>query len=520
MPDQQARDPRGFELDQIRRRYKPQERALDHDGTALVFSFRPSDPDFPFTLERLHCELLVPGTYPDCGTEGPPTLRVTNSDMPRGFAINVERGFDQIVEDRKGITLIQMIRVLDNQLERLLSMEKADTVKMVQFKDTRHLGTTLNFADRRQSDKPPEPAGPPEPAKAPEIPKPKPRSEPNPTLPLLPADAYTREQIAKAKARRAAETKLLEARMRRQHGYRREPDGVVYTLPFRARRPDAVPARLGGVNKIHLIIPLLYPLQALRVQLVGAQDGVLAEKVQDMFLAKAKGLVDMTLTSRVNWLASNLGSLAREAEAEEAELAKQLEAGEVARGMVKKGGKEEGEATEGGATQNEEDECRRDTRTNSMPPEWNFGYRSAESSEPNVDHSDFSDHSDTSEGGSQDDQGVFAIQTSDLDRGKGTSLSFPGMQLHEIGLVWLSSLCVRVKCERCKTVTDISCLKNNIEQTESCKKCKLVLAVKFRQRLMYQNNNCAGYLDLVGCSAVDMMPRQEDAHSWRPLSTY
>ena len=501
VPDEQARDPRGFELDQIRRHYKPQERALDHGDIALIFSFHPSDPDFPFALERLHCELLVPGTYADSGVDGPPRLRVRNSDMPRGFATNIERGFDQIVRDRKGITLIQMIRVLDNQLERLLSMEKANTVKIVQFKDTRHLDMTLNCACGGQSDKLLEPAN------VPEVPRSNPQSEPNPTVPLLPAEAYTREQIAEAKARRRTQTRHLEARMSRQPGYRREPDGVVYTLPFRARGPDAVPDRLGGVNKIHLIIPLLYPLQPLRVKLLDAQDGVLAEKVQDIFLVKAKNLVDMNLTSLVNWLASNLGYLAREAEAEEADTAKQLEAEELARATVKKGSKEEGEAIEGGTTPKEKDECAQDMRTNSRPLEWNFGYLSAEDSQPNVDKSDFSDYSDSLEEDSQDEQGVFAIETSDPDAEKGTSLSFPGMKLHEIGLLQLSSLCVRVKCERCKMVTDISSLKNNLEQTESCQKCKLVLVVKFRQRLMHQNNNCAGYLDLVGCSAVDMMPR-------------
>jgi hypothetical protein len=53
----------------------------------------PSDPDFPYEIEALECTLLVPKTYPESGR---PSLRALNKDIPRGFQINIEKGFEII----------------------------------------------------------------------------------------------------------------------------------------------------------------------------------------------------------------------------------------------------------------------------------------------------------------------------------------------------------------------------------------------------------------------------------------
>lgn len=494
VPEEQQQDPRGFELNQLRRRYNPREQLIDeHGGLIFAFSFTPSDPDFPFDLERLNCELHIPSTWPDRDIESPPALRVKNAELPRGFAINIEAGWDKIVKERRGVTLANMVRVLDNQLESFLSMQKAKTIKMVQFKDTRHLG--LATGDASDS----EVGGVLENLNASQQYTKKEEQRPHEkgSFGPFPREVFTKEQIAEAKARRFTETKQLEARMSRMMGFQKEIDGVVYTLPFKARGHVPVPSGLNGVSKIHLIIPLLYPLQPLRFQLVDASDDGLAEKVEDLFHSKVQELDKMNLMSVVNWLASNLGQLAREVQEKEEKLAKQREAEELAIQAVRKEKGKGEEISDPDSAWVIDGQKKGYVKMISRPPEWTFGYRSAESSESENIYED------------DDDEESNAPQVSvptGLDAQKGTALSFPGLQLHEVGLMRLSSLGIRVRCARCKNLTDVTGLKHNLMQDESCCKCGLKMAVTFRQALMHQNNYCAGYLDLVGCSAVDMLP--------------
>lgn len=144
------------------------------DEIFMTFFLKPSDPDFPFDLELLTLTLCIPQSYPK--KLSTPTLMVLNDDIPRGYSLNIEIGFKQIVstilekrwekkkdrnqnkkepkdsKDRKetkeeaaegegdselridvvgGNDLLGMVRTLDKYLEKFLSMEKKDTIKLV-----------------------------------------------------------------------------------------------------------------------------------------------------------------------------------------------------------------------------------------------------------------------------------------------------------------------------------------------------------------------------------------------------
>ena len=53
---------------------------------------------------------------------------------------------------------------------------------------------------------------------------------------------------------------------------------------------------------------------------------------------------------------------------------------------------------------------------------------------------------------------------------------------------------------------DINNLRDKSQKSESCKKCAMPLSVGFRRELMHTNSVRAGYLDLEGCTVVDMLP--------------
>lgn len=130
VPRAQIEDPRAFQLTQVKRRFRLKE-IEKVDGTSLVLTLVPSDPDFPFEIAALNCILSVPKGYP----ASRPHLAVTNKEMGRGFQINVETGFDAIVEALPNGTLLQYLNSLDKQLEQFLAAPKADTIKLIVHKN-------------------------------------------------------------------------------------------------------------------------------------------------------------------------------------------------------------------------------------------------------------------------------------------------------------------------------------------------------------------------------------------------
>ncbi|KAG7746293.1 hypothetical protein KL912_004553 [Ogataea haglerorum] len=131
----------------------------------LSFLLKPSDPDFPYDLDFLNLSLCIPGTYPYKGKN--PSVVVLNDDIPRGYSVNVEIGFREIaalaMERRKkrsaeselqmvsGNDLLSMVLTLDKYLERFLSMEKKDTIKIVK---TIKKETKPQKHEKREKEKP------------------------------------------------------------------------------------------------------------------------------------------------------------------------------------------------------------------------------------------------------------------------------------------------------------------------------------------------------------------------------
>lgn len=124
----------------------------------LSFVIPPSDPDFPFELDLLKFNLTIPSGYPR-NPKAVPSLIVLNSEIPRGFAVNIERGFKQILGLTKlkekifldeveevelklvdGKGLLSQIQTLDAYLEAFLKQEKRQTMKFVTFKSNSSSG--------------------------------------------------------------------------------------------------------------------------------------------------------------------------------------------------------------------------------------------------------------------------------------------------------------------------------------------------------------------------------------------
>ncbi|KAF3801579.1 hypothetical protein GCG54_00014795 [Colletotrichum gloeosporioides] len=473
VPAAQSKDPRGYQLGQLRKRFSPRESTVDGGAaTSLVFKLKPSDPDFPFELEHLECDLRVPEDYP----EAAPVLHVRNSDIPRGFGVNVERGWDRLVRERQGASLLALTYALDKNLEVFLSEQKADTVKLVSFKDTkdtRHLEAAAA-------------GGASSPAPAAQAPSPKPA----PVRRYEPEEYFTQEEMAAAKARRAQETRQLETRMGRLSLYRRSPDGIVYTLPLEPRRRGELPGGLQSVKTVHLIVPLLYPLQPLRIQINECESND-AEPLEELFVRKAAEQKQMTLTSHLNYLAQNMHVLAKQA------LAPPKPAKTEPAVAPEKDAK--AKAPEAAA-----DEDRSHVKVIPRPPEWDRRARHGADADDD-DTSDSYDSDSSNNGGANLDAEAPTL-SSGLTPERGTSISFPDIELHSIELFQVSILNLSVKCTRCKTANEITGLRHEAPQTSSCRKCAAGFAAQFRHQLVHANSTRAGFVDLTGCTVVDMLP--------------
>ncbi|GEQ71961.1 hypothetical protein JCM33374_g5647 [Metschnikowia sp. JCM 33374] len=117
----------------------------------LSFIMKPADPDFPFELDSLNFNLTIPAEYPR-SPKAFPSIVVLNSEIPRGFSVNIERGFRTIVNLAKntknvssdeeeiklvdGKGLLSQVQTLNKYLEIFLQQEKRQTMKFVTFKSS------------------------------------------------------------------------------------------------------------------------------------------------------------------------------------------------------------------------------------------------------------------------------------------------------------------------------------------------------------------------------------------------
>ncbi|KAF2136455.1 uncharacterized protein K452DRAFT_129743 [Aplosporella prunicola CBS 121167] len=479
-PRAQVEDPREFQIAQLRRRFSPNE-TQEADCTVLTFDMKPSDPDFPFDIDALGCILRVPLNYPSGAR---PSLSVTNKVMDRGYQINVEKGFEALASNPKQ-TLLGMLKELDRQLETILTAEKAETIK-------------ISIVPNAPKPSPPS------------VVTQKPAALPTPSVVKPAAPVYSAEQKALAKAKREQEARQFEARLGRLPQFAKLSDDA-FVVPVEPRRRGDLPVALQAIKTIKLLVPPIYPLEPCRTELMGI-DRQAARPLEEAFEARVRENPAMSLMNHVNYLSQNMHSMAvqppqppvtvpapvAQQEAPTAENTTELDL-EVLK-IDQPGSQPLRDA-------NIADEDRSHIITIPRPPEWTV----QQGTDDDEDSSDsYSDDSDAKSGGEDDAAGTQMAPTSGPERG--IMMSFPHLELYGIELMELVSLNLTVKCTRCKDQMDVTNIKNSANtshtgvRSESCKKCAYPMEIGYRMDLMHGNSIRAGYLDLDGCTPVDMLP--------------
>jgi uncharacterized CHY-type Zn-finger protein len=459
----------------------------------LSFAVAPSDPDFPFELKGgLRCSLTVPAAYPQ---HGKPTIRVTNAEMARGFQINVERGFDSLVADSPQKTLLALLNELDRNLEKFLTTEKAQTIKIIAN------------ADKRSEN--PQP-----------LPAPTQRRSPSPVSVAVESPSWTPQQKSDALAKRQADVRQLEARMSRVPNFSKSPDGTVFNVPVHLPKPARLPLSLQSLKEVILSVPKLYNLEPCTVLLKGV-SGPEVENVQLAFEKHVRDKRDMTLMAHVNYLTQNIHTMASEM-AETAKFSEpQVQNEEPA--IEQPQPAESGEKGPEPRRDNLEEE-KPHLKFIPRPPEWDHHDSEDETDGSSYDSDEYS-HTDEDEGhddedDGEDEQGGASLPASAVSTSpdSGIHLSFPHLELHNIELLTLVSLSLSVKCLRCKTPSDVSKIRASGKdadnagpvasstRTESCRKCTTPFTFLYVPNTLHANTIRAGTIEATGCTITDMLP--------------
>lgn len=445
-------NPREFQINQLRRRFRPQETS-DDNGSKLSFGLVPSDPDFPFELDSLQCVLYVPASYPETGR---PKLTVTNPEMEPAFQENVARGFDDIVDftlrmNSRG-TLLSWMNSIDKQLERLLT--------------TLERGPKLTFvANVGSGAAQPEPVGNAEQPQS-RVASTQPVAAPMASSTLnIPSrkSVFTAEQKAQAEKRRSTETKQLEARLGRIPLFQKRSD-TSFIIPIQPNKKDRLPGSLQTVKTVKLLIPPLYPLEHSSIELQGNSSSE-AKSVETGFAQWIEKNSQLNLVSQINYLASNMHNFAKTPLPDVAGYSQhenhETPSTDIDVSLHESAGKEHAE----------EVGDKPHLHVVPRPPEWSVPGPGSDSEE--TDESSFDDDSEEEE---EEEGGAPVPAVADSPPGRGVALSFPFLELYGVELLELMHLAITIKCERCKESTDIKNVPHLKDQKdtpkiESCKKC-------------------------------------------------
>jgi phage FluMu protein Com len=446
----------------------------------LSFALQPSDPDFPFNLDGgLRCKLNVPDAYP---ANRRPSLTVHNVEMPKGFQINVEKGFDALAEKLPRRTLLSLMNELDRGLESILTSEKAQTIKIVANRGSMPHNVLVKATTSRAT----------------------PLAELS-SATTASQSTWTPQQIAEALEKRQGDVRQLEARLSRASTFRKDEisDRTIFIVPVQISRSARLPTSLQPVNEISLQVPKLYPLEVCTVHLIGKSSPE-AQTIENAFEKHARDKSNMTLMAHINFLSQNIHQLlAQESVVTEppSTAVKDLPAPE----QMPSPSQQSTSDVLGIA-----DENRPHIVIVPRPIEWDRQESDESSDESSSDSEEYAksdaDEEENMEGG--------AVLPTAPPTESGIHMSLPALELHGIELLVLVSLSLSVKCLRCKVLSEITNIRADESSTaqhtstrhESCNKCTTPMTFSYSSNPLHANTIRAGTIEVTGCSVSDLLP--------------
>jgi len=454
---------RANEIAQLKRRWGANFQEVNGAEGKYELTLKQSE-EFPYVLDALHVALNIPTDYPSGITEKP-SITVLNDDIPLGHQLNIQRGFDSLVLNASVDTrLLDLLNSLDNKLEFFLGAEKAATITIVPNRNLKQSSATVveDVASALQETSVQESVS---------------------YISLAPAKVvsfFTEEEKTAAKKRRDVETRQLEARFRQSTIFYKAGDDVTYTVPLEPRRRNLLPTDMQTLRSVQLNVPQLYPLEPCEVTLRNVQSDSLAKNVSTNFILHCQENQDVTLMAHLNYLAQNIHTMIQGSNVKET--VEQEVAAEPSSAVPEPLSKVEKDKKP--VSQDPMQDDRSHIQFIARPPEWDFCSDDSDTDSEFELDSEGSQPDDTDETkvNEQFNQEVVEEKNEFTTVERGTSISFPGIQIRGIEILEMKIVNMTVKCSRCKTLIDIHKIKareNKFSKAKllGCDKCSNVLGI-------------------------------------------
>ncbi|KAI8388349.1 uncharacterized protein BYT42DRAFT_559797 [Radiomyces spectabilis] len=546
-PVRNVGDVRTSELTQLKRRYQSSVRIAsdNEDETVLRLAIRPSDPDFPFELEALKVQIHIPKSYPDQHC----TITVMNTDIPKGFAVNLEKGYANHVATMNRethATLVRQMDWLDRHMERLLQQPPAATVRFVShaksITDTQAAPPLpADFVAHVVSSSKPQHAQPKDTTTPPPPPPPTAAETPSTaasavpvTPPVKELPVFTAEERQHAEKQRERELRQLQTRF--QDSYRTIKDDKERTVIQLSILLSKESNEQTVEGHLRYTVPKLYPLMPCQIDIeTRALTDAQANLVAKAFAEHVQNN-KATLFEKLNWLNQRWEALSIPPSTKE---------------IVKKSGASSSRPLKPTTSESAEtaapskkatttsifDALSNDTKKNRvvivndpsllLPP----GVPSNDVATASLDEQNEAKgkEKETAPATESGDDAAPSEQPNTLALSapnvrKGTEIRLLQPRFENVSLFRCTVLRLMVKCARCKNAMEIeNIVPETTEQVAgssssqakkpakkerwtTCNTCSSIVGVKFWGELVHENSTCLGLLQLAGCTAFDLLP--------------
>ncbi|GAA5810944.1 hypothetical protein MFLAVUS_004372 [Mucor flavus] len=554
-------DKRKLELIQLETRYKSTYRIVKETETETLvrLAIKPSDPDFPYEIDALQLQLSIPKDYPTNHC----SVQVLNSDIPKGFAINLEKGY--LVHADPNInpthqTLVRQMNWLDRNMESLLQQPPAATVRFVansrnattqehvkEFTDStskpitsQSLQKPLNEAGSSSSSSTVNYQAPnnvysspiiiniPSSSKPVEQPKPVVRTKPveQPIVNSQPTREFTNAEMKAAEKKRKFEISQLQSRFCDSFKTSKTATkGSMISLVVSINDTDFTHEQFIGGKDLYIKynVPALYPLEPCSIEIDNRQlDKTRATWVANGFNQHVEQ-GDSTLFENLNWLNRNLEHLLSTPPV--VKTVEQEETAEIAAAQHKESKPPVKKDRQLSVTApvftpqpkkkslfDDENDIKRNKVIIVNDP--SLIIEQAEEEEVEVELTE-PNHTDESHGEEEESENSNMLTgVSQPIVRKGTEIRLMNPKLDNVSLFRCTSLHIMVKCGRCKETVEVQNIEPDQEDGKqkskerwmSCPTCTSELGIRFLGELVHQGAMSIGLLQLSGCKAYDILP--------------
>lgn len=434
------------EVAQLKRRYGNK---LRIEGNRYEMPFVPTDPDFPYDLPELILSIKIPDEYPKAAMS-----LVIKSGLETGFSRNIERAFDtNVATGHGGRGILGSLTWLDRNLEALLALKKSETFKIVRSHSIVPSTVLQQQSNIRAN------------LEMPEI------TQSAPTI------AHSQESLAEAAITRNMELSRLR---------------MIHPSQMQSESFDL---QLSPLLFVRLFVPSTYPLDTAHLAILQGPREI-ENAANREIKAGSRGLA-----RDLNWIVSNVKKLQEQARQES-----HNQSHESLPPLVSKA-----KAPWTPADDRYDDNfVLVEGHIYSMPKDDSVSdsedYSSGDDQAFSDLASDLEDLEMSEHRGESIDLPSTRATISDQVKESGTAINTV-INLVHIALLEPITISLTLKCLRCKsTGNDIPTIQPSGSASTKCPTCSTILSVHYRGLALHAHNSRMGYIDLTGCSVLDLGP--------------